>query len=87
MVVTTIAVPLGSRSYDVCIAPVGMDEVVERIAQGLGETTGVAVLVDGGLGKISPRVQPLVDALAARLPRVQRLQSRFDLFKVRFVTQ
>lgn len=70
---TTIAVPLGSRSYDVCIAPAGVDEIVERIAHGLGKTTGVAVLVDGGVGKVSPRVQPLVEALAAHLPRVQRL--------------
>ena len=70
---TTISVPLGSRSYDVCISPAGVDEIVERIAQGLGKTTGVAVLVDGGLGAVSPRVQPLVDALSARLPRVQRL--------------
>ncbi len=70
---TTIAVPLDSRSYDVCIAPAGVDEIVDRITLGLGKTTGVAVLVDDHLGKVSPRVQPLVDALAARLPRVQRL--------------
>ena len=70
--VTTISVPLGSRSYDVCIGPSGVDETVDRIAQPLGETTGVAVLVDSRLGQVSPRVRPLVAALRARLPRVQR---------------
>jgi len=73
MDVTTIRVPLGQRSYDVCIAPEGAADMAEQIAAALGRTTGVAVLVDGGLGQLSPRVQPLVDALAARLPRVRRL--------------
>ena len=71
--VTTILVPLGSRSYEVCIAPGGVTEIVEKIATALGKPTGVAVLVDSGLAQVSPRVQPLVEALAACLPRVRRL--------------
>ena len=73
MGVTTISVPLGQRSYDVCIAPAGAADMAEKIAAALGKPTGVAVLVDGRLGQLSPRVQPLVDAFAARLPRVRRL--------------
>lgn len=68
---TTLRVPLADRSYDVHIAPLTSDEVADRIASSLGKTTGVAVLVDEHLAKISPRVPPLLAALAARLPRVQ----------------
>jgi 3-dehydroquinate synthase len=71
--VTTISVPLGQRSYQVCIAPAGVAEMAQEIAAALGKPTGVAVLVDSRLGQLSPRVQPLVEALAARLPGVQRL--------------
>jgi 3-dehydroquinate synthase len=71
--VTTISVPLGQRSYEVCIAPAGVTDMVQKIATALGKPTGVAVLVDSRLGQLSPRVQPLVEALAARLPRVRRL--------------
>ena len=73
MGVTTISVPLGQRSYQVCIAPAGVADTAQKIAAALGKPTGVAVLVDSHLGQVSPRVQPLVEALAARLPCVQRL--------------
>lgn len=72
---TVISVPLGQRSYEVLVDRLQADQAAEAVARGLGKTTGVAVLVDGNVGRVSPRVQPLVDALAARLPRVQR----FDL--------
>jgi shikimate kinase / 3-dehydroquinate synthase len=73
MDVTTISVPLGQRSYHVCIAPAGATDMAQKIAAALGKPTGVAVLVDSRLGQLSPRVQPLVEALAACLPRVRRL--------------
>ena len=73
MDVTTISVPLGQRSYEVCIAPAGATDMAQKIAAALGRPTGVAVLVDSRLGQLSPRVPPLVEALAARLPRVRRL--------------
>ena len=47
--------------------------MAQKIAVALGKPTGVAVLVDSRLHQLSPRVQPLLEALAARLPRVQRL--------------
>ena len=70
---TTLRVPLAERSYDVHIAPLGPEEVAERIAAALGKPSGVAVLVDEHVAKISPRVAPLLAALVARLPRVQCL--------------
>ena len=73
MDVTTISVPLSQRSYEVCIAPAGAMDMAQKIATALGKPTGVAVLVDSRLGQVSARVQPLVEALAARLPRVRRL--------------
>jgi len=73
MDVTTISVPLGQRSYDVCIAPAGAADMAQKIAAALGKPTGVAVLVDSRLQELSPRVQPLVEALTARLPRVRCL--------------
>lgn len=72
---TVISVPLAQRSYDVLVARLEAAQVAEAVARGLGKPTGVAILVDGRLGQVSPRVQPLVDALEARLPRVKR----FDL--------
>jgi 3-dehydroquinate synthase len=47
--------------------------MAEKIAAALGKPTGVAVLVDSQLGQLSPHVKPLVEALAARLPRVGRM--------------
>jgi 3-dehydroquinate synthase len=73
MDVTTISVPLGPRSYDVCIAPADATDTAKKIAAALGKPTGVAALVDSRLGQLSPRVQPLIDALAAHLPGVRRL--------------
>jgi len=71
---TTIRVELGARSYEVRIGSFGADEVAGAIAEALPQgTTGVAVLVDAGLGACSPRVGPIVEALGRRLPRVERL--------------
>jgi 3-dehydroquinate synthase len=69
--VTTLRVPLAERSYDVHIAPFTSDEVADRITSALGKTSGVAVLVDEHVARVSPRVPPLLAALGARLPRVQ----------------
>jgi len=69
--VTTLRVPLAERSYDVHIADFSSDEVADRICAALGKPSGVAVLVDEQVAKISPRVPPLLAALGARLPRVQ----------------
>jgi 3-dehydroquinate synthase len=69
--VTTLRVPLAERSYDVHIAPFTPEEVAERISAALGKPSGVAVLVDEHVSKVSPRVAPLLAALGARLPRVQ----------------
>jgi 3-dehydroquinate synthase len=69
----TIPVRIPGRAYEVRIAtfndPGAMADVV---VAGLGEVTGVAVLVDETVGQRSPRVAPLVDALTARLPNVRR---------------
>jgi 3-dehydroquinate synthase len=69
--VTTLRVPLAERSYDVHIAALTSDEVADRISAALGKPSGVAVLIDEHVAKISPRVPPLLAALGARLPRVQ----------------
>ena len=68
---TTLAVPLDDRSYDVHIATLSADEVAECIAAAVGKPSGVAVLVDEHVAEVSPRVAALIAALAARLPRVQ----------------
>ena len=74
----TVRVELGARSYDVRIGGFSPEEIAEIVAAALDPaTTGVAVLVDGGLGARSPRVAPLVAALARRLPEV----GRFDLLE------
>ena len=62
---------MADRSYDVHIAPLSSDEVADRITSALGKPSGVAVLVDEYVARISPRVPPLIAALGARLPRVQ----------------
>jgi len=72
---TTVGVELGERRYDVHIGTFTPEQIAERLTAALGSVTGVAVLVDGDLGRRSPRVAPLVAALAARLPRV----ARYDL--------
>lgn len=70
---TTLHVPLADRSYDVHIRESSADEVADTIAAAIGRPSGVAVLVDEHVAQVSPRFRPLVDALAARLPRVQFL--------------
>jgi 3-dehydroquinate synthase len=69
--VTTLRVPLADRSYDVHIATLDPSHVAERIAAAIGKPSGVAVLVDEHVAEVSPRVAPLVAALAARLPKVE----------------
>jgi 3-dehydroquinate synthase len=68
-----IPVPLGARSYEVRIGAFDAGEAARALAAALGQPTGVAVLVDGQLAAVSPRVGALVAALAERLPRVRRL--------------
>lgn len=70
----TVRVELGPRSYDVGIGEFEADEAAGTIAASLdAKTTGVAVLVDGNVAERSPRVAPLVAALARRLPAVEQL--------------
>jgi 3-dehydroquinate synthase len=73
---TTVGVELGARRYDVRIGALSPDDVADAIAAALGATTGVAVLVDESVGARSPRVAPLVEALRARLPNLERLDLR-----------
>jgi 3-dehydroquinate synthase len=69
----TVGVELGAeRRYDVRIGTFGPDQVAAALAAPLGDATGVALLVDGDVARRSPRVAPLADALARRLPNVQR---------------
>jgi 3-dehydroquinate synthase len=70
--VTTVGVELGARRYDVLIGAIAPADAAAAIATALGAVTGVAVLVDGDVGKRSPRVEPLIEALRARLPAVKR---------------
>jgi 3-dehydroquinate synthase len=68
-----IGVELGPpQRYDVRIGAFTPEAVAEALAAALEPATGVAVLVDADLGARSPRVQPLLAALAARLPGVAR---------------
>jgi 3-dehydroquinate synthase len=69
----TVGVPLGSRAYDVRIGEFAPEATADVLAAALGKCTGVAVLVDGHLAGLSPRVGALVAALSARLPRVRQL--------------
>src|SRR5882672_653334 len=73
---TTVGVELGERRYDVQIGVFSAEDIAGTLAAALGDTTGVAVLVDQTLGACSPRVAPLLEALRARLPRVNRLDLR-----------
>lgn len=70
---TILRVPLDDRGYDVHIGSFAPGDVALRLAEALGEPSGVAVLVDEHVAAVSPRVAPLLAALAARLPRVQVL--------------
>jgi 3-dehydroquinate synthase len=69
----TVGVPLGPRAYDVRIGEFAPETIAEVLAEALGTCTGVAVLVDGQVASVSPRVGALVAALSARLPRVRQL--------------
>lgn len=68
----SVPVPLGERAYDVRIGAFDAGEVARMLAAALAGSTGVAVLVDETVGERSPRVAPLVSALAEQLPRVER---------------
>lgn len=69
----TIPVPLGDRSYNVMMGDLGIEGVADALAVALRNTSGVALLVDGTLAKLNPRVQELTEALATRFARVSRL--------------
>ncbi|HET6150609.1 MAG TPA: 3-dehydroquinate synthase [Polyangia bacterium] len=68
----TIGVELGARRYDVRVGSFAADAAADALASALPGITGAAVLVDGDLGRRSPRVAPLLAALARRVPRVAR---------------
>jgi 3-dehydroquinate synthase len=73
----SVRVELGARSYDVSIGAFSPDAVADTLAAALDpKTTGVAVLIDAQVAERSPRARDLVVALAARLPRVERLDLR-----------
>jgi 3-dehydroquinate synthase len=75
-----IPVPLGERAYDVRIGRFEPAVVADALATAIGETSGLAVLVDAQVGRLSPRVAPLVEALAVRLGREGGAPvRRFDL--------
>jgi 3-dehydroquinate synthase len=74
---TTVGVELGARRYDVQIGVIEADVAARAIVAALGAVTGVAVLVDESVGQRSPRVEPLIAALRARLPGVN--VARHDL--------
>ena len=61
-----IPVPLGERAYDVRIGRFEPAVVADALATAVGEATGVAVLVDAQVARLSPRVAPLAAALEAR---------------------
>jgi 3-dehydroquinate synthase len=69
----TVRVELGPRSYDVHVGRFSVDDIADRLAAAFDPApTGLAILVDAGLAERSPRVTPLVEALARRLSRVER---------------
>lgn len=71
--ITTIPVAIPGRAYDVHIGRFkDATAVADALVAGLGQVSGVAVLVDATVGERSPRVAPLVAALAAQLPHVRR---------------
>jgi len=73
----TVHVDLGARSYDVSIGAFSSEGVADKIAAALdAKTTGVAVLIDAHVAERSARARALIAALAARLPRVERLELR-----------
>jgi 3-dehydroquinate synthase len=71
--VTILRVPLDDRGYDVHIGTFATGDVVERLAEAVGEPSGVALLIDEHVAAVSPRAAELVAALTARLPRAHVL--------------
>lgn len=71
---STLRVPLGERSYDVHIGNLRGDEVADRIAAAVGRPSGVAVLIDEHVARVSPRAGDLVRELGTRLPRLRQLE-------------
>ncbi|HVZ73076.1 MAG TPA: 3-dehydroquinate synthase [Polyangia bacterium] len=74
--VTKVGVELGARRYDVLIGSIAADEAAAAIVAALGNVTGVAVLVDEAVAAKSPRVAPLVAALASRVANLKRFDLR-----------
>lgn len=70
----TIPVPLGDRAYDVTLGDLKVETIADTLAQALGAVSGVAVLVDGHLCTVNPRVDALVSALRGRFERVGMLR-------------
>jgi 3-dehydroquinate synthase len=69
----TVPVSLGPRSYEVRLGNFPTDLAADAIADAVGKASGVAILVDGNVSERSPRVRPLCEALAHRLPHVNVL--------------
>jgi 3-dehydroquinate synthase len=70
-----VPVELGARRYQVQIGSFTPEAVAEILTTAFGPTvTGLALLVDGGLAARAPRLAPLVAALGARLPGVERFE-------------
>lgn len=65
-----IPVPLGARAYEVHIGALDPEPLAAILGDALGGPSGVAVLVDAQVGRLSPRVAPICAALAARFPNV-----------------
>jgi 3-dehydroquinate synthase len=72
---TSVPVDLGARRYQVRIGTHAPEAIAEALAEAFGATTGVALLVDGGLAG-DARTAALAGALGARLPNVNRLDLR-----------
>lgn len=69
----TIPVPVPERPYQVLVGRFPEPAAIaDAVAAALGKVSGVAVLVDETVGQRSPRVAPLVAALAQRLPNLRR---------------
>ncbi len=68
---TSLRVPLADRAYDVHIANFSADQVADKIVAAIGKPSGVAVLADEHVAQVSPRVTELLQALAARLPKLK----------------
>ncbi|HZL18112.1 MAG TPA: 3-dehydroquinate synthase [Polyangia bacterium] len=72
-----VPVELGARAYRVQIGSFAPEAAAEILASAFGPAvTGVALLVDEGMAARAARLQPLVTALRARLPRVELFNLR-----------